>query len=697
MSGDSGKKSRQEWCPAVKEQFFGVEPKSEDPLPAHSQAVAACRGALSDAYRAARVAVVAEEMTRPFDGLLMPSEISDGPSSSPPMRILLMGRTMAGKSTLLAALTGGFAERIGVGAQRTTRDVFAAPALDLPDVEVVDTPGVGAKDGAQDVALAMAEVPGADLVVWVASNDSFQEETAQALRAVAFRGKPVVVALNCRAPLDEELAIEDFLTRPDSVFDQHEGHLRTIRSHLAAAGVRPVTEVLLHAEAARAAQTDDVGAQLRSASRIEALLEVLRRERLERRITRRIVREADEVRAQGLALRAALDGVAVGVREVVSVAGGLRRDQEQRAQRLVEACRQLLEDDIVRLIGQRREWHHGVTDFGAEVGLRWAEEQTSLLADLDSAVKQRVDELLRTLDEASTAAQREWATAVRPQMHVEGLRDFRGLWKRRVAGSVVGTGGALVAAVAGAKIGALAGLSSGPLGAVVGVVVGGIVGALSRSLRMKAQSLFKSKAAILEENRELLRAGIATILEELQAQVLPEVDGTIRDVRRQLTGGFEVQGEKGAAASAVADVVGRLEEAVEAAISTLDLQTVRCLLHADGRARLAASAERATRLPGVFAAVQVRDSASTEAWLFPPSSPEPLTFGRARSHYPGAGAATYVLGLTDQVPVAVRTRANATVVITEAAAPEMVLAAWSEALSHHLGTMVEITRPDAEE
>ncbi len=117
------------------------------------------------------------------------------------MRVVLMGRTMAGKSTLLAALTGGSAERIGVGAQRTSRDVFAAPALDLQDVEIVDTPGVGAKDGAEDVALAMAEVPGADLVLWVASNDSFQEETAQALRAVAFRGKPVVVALNCRASL----------------------------------------------------------------------------------------------------------------------------------------------------------------------------------------------------------------------------------------------------------------------------------------------------------------------------------------------------------------------------------------------------------------------------------------------------------------------------------------------------------------
>ena len=241
MSGDSGKKSRQEWCPAVKEQFLRRRAEERGPVAGHSQAVAACRDALRDAYRAARVAVVAEEMTRPFDGLLMPSEISDGPlPSAPPMRVVLMGRTMAGKSTLLAAITGGSADRIGIGAQRTSRDVFAAPALDVPDLEIVDTPGVGAKDGDEDVATAMAEVPDADLVLWVASNDSFQEETARALRAVAFHGKPVVVALNCRAPLDDGLALEDFLDQPALVFGQHEGHLRTIRMHLATAGVRPV-------------------------------------------------------------------------------------------------------------------------------------------------------------------------------------------------------------------------------------------------------------------------------------------------------------------------------------------------------------------------------------------------------------------------------------------------------------------------
>ena len=46
---------------------------------------------------------------------------------------------------------------------------------------------------------------------------------------------------------------------------------------------------------------------------------------------------------------------------------------------------------------------------------------------------------------------------------LDGLRDFRGLWKRKAAGIVVGGGGALAAAAIGFAIG-------GPIGGVVGGV-----------------------------------------------------------------------------------------------------------------------------------------------------------------------------------------------------------------------------------
>ena len=678
--------ARHDWSPAARDQFFGSEPEGDAPLPAHAKAVASCRATLTEAHRLSRDTVSTDVTTEQFLDLLTAAEITDALPSARPMRVVLMGRTMAGKSTLLATLTGGSAERIGVGAQRTSLDVFAAPAVDLHDVEIVDTPGVGAKDGADDVALAMAEVPGADLVLWVASNDSFQEETAQALRAVAFRGKPVVVALNCRAPLVDDLDRDDFLEDPDSVFDQHEGHFRTIRSHLSAAGVRPVAEVMLHAEAARQARTDgDYGAELSEASRLGTLLAVLEQESRERRVARRVLREADEVRSQAHSLSEALVAVEQETREIVDVGRGMREDQERRTARLVDACKQRMEDDVVRLVGQRQGWHQTVTDFGPQVGDEWDKEQAALSAELEEALKARLSALARAIDEATVAAQREWTTAARPQFKVEGLRNFRGLWKRKAAGLVVGGGGALAAAALGFAVG-------GPIGSVVGVVGSIFV----PSVRKKVQSFFMSKAKVLEANRELLRTEIGKVLGGLDEQARAEVTGTIARVREELAKAFRQRARAEAAASAVADLLASQHQVIDTAISALDHETAGCLLVADGRPRLASAVQRVTRLPGVCTAIQVTDEALTEAWLFPPSSPEILTFGRTPSpDLPGAHATSYVLGLTEEVPSSISCLPNSTIVTTNAPAPTPILEAWSVTLSDHLGTPVEIVRPRA--
>jgi gas vesicle protein len=556
--------------------------------------------------------------------------------------------------------------------------------VDLRDVEIVDTPGVGAKDGADDVALAMAEVPGADLVLWVASNDSFQEETAQALRAVAFRGKPVVVALNCRAPLVDDLDRDDFLEDPDSVFDQHEGHFKTIRSHLSVAGVRPVAEVMLHAEAARQARTDgDYGAELWEGSRLGTLLAVLDQESQERRVARRVLREADEVRSQAQALSECLDAVELEIRGIVQVGRGMSGDQERRAARLVGACSQRMEDDVIRLIGQRQGWHQTVVDFGPQVSEEWDKEQGALIAELDEALNARFTALSRAIDEAAVAAEREWTAAARPNLKVDGLGDFRGLWKRKAAGIVVGGGGALAAAAVGFAMG-------GPVGAAVG----GVGSLLITPLRKKVQSLFTSKAKILEANRELLQTQIGEILGELEGQMQATVTGTIAHVMEELAVTFARRAESETAALTVADLLASQRQVIDTAISTLDHETVGCLLQADGRPRLAAAVERVTRLPGVCTAIQVTDQAMAEAWLFPPSSPEVLTFGRAPSpDVPGANATSYVLGLTEEVPATIRCRPDGTVVTTNAPVPDRVLKAWSATLSDHLGTQVEIVCP----
>lgn len=691
-----GAKARHNWCPQARDQFFGPEARAHDPLPAHSEAVARCRSVLREAHRVSLCALGGSEVTAHLVDYVEAAAIEDTHMAGLPMRVVLMGRTMAGKSTLLAALTGGSAERVGVGAQRTSRDVFAAPALDLQDVEIVDTPGVGAKDGAEDVALAMAEVPGADLVLWVASNDSFQEETAQALRAVAFRGKPVVVALNCRASLFDELDREDFLDDPTSVFDQHQGHFNMIRAHLSAAGVQPVAEVMLHAEAARQARVDEqFGTALKSRSRVQHLLDTLERESRVHRTARRVLRTTDEVRVQAQSLSEVLADSEQQVRGLVGIGRGLRKDQQLRAARLVDACQQRMEDDTVRIVGQRHGWHQTITDFGPQVSEKWEAEQESLIAEIDQALTSHLNELSRAITEANSAALQEWSTAMPAASKIEGLRDFRGLWKRRAAGAVVGVGGALAAALLGAKAGALAGGTfGGPIGAGVRLIVGGVGTALVSSLRKKVQSLFKGKGRILEENRELLRVEIGNVLEEVECQARKQTATIIGRIRADLSSTAEQRAEAETAVLDVADRLAGQQKLISATTEALDHDTAVCLLQVDGRPRLAEAVKRVTRLSGVCIAVEVTEQSLAESWLFPPSSPEVMSFGCPPSpEMPGVRAGSYVLGLTEQVPTALRSYSDRTSVVIEALVPKPVLAAWSATLSDHLRTRITIVRP----
>lgn len=687
-------KARHDWCPQARDQFFGPEPVAQDPLPVHTEAVERCRVVLREAHQECVGALTSNEATTPFSNVVEAVAIRESLTAGRPMRVVLMGRTMAGKSTLLAALTGGAAERIGVGAQRTSRDVFTAPALGLQDVEIVDTPGVGAMDGAEDVELAMAEVPGADLVLWVASNDSFQEETAQALRAVAFRGKPVVVVLNCRASLFDELDREDFLGDPTSVFDQHQGHFDSIRAHLSAVGVQPVAEVMLHAEAARQAGCDErFGASLKNASRIQHLLDTLEKESRVHRTARRVLRAADEIRVQAQALSEVLMDCEQQMREHVCVIRGLREDQQQRARRLVDACHQRMQNDATRIIGQRHGWHQAITDFDPQVSEKWEEEHNSLITELEQTLTSHFDELSRSISEANNAAMQEWSTASHTPKF-EGLQDFRGLWKRRVAGGAVSVGGTLFTVLLSSKAGALAGGAfGGPIGAVVGMMTCGLGTVSIRFLRKKIQSLFKSKSRVLEENRALLRVEIENILEDLERQTRTQTNTIIRQVQTALSSTSEQQAAAEIAVLDVADLLAERQKVIRVATAALDHDTAVCLLQVEGRARLAAAVERVTRLAGVCIAVEVTDQAFTESWLFPPSSPEVMTFGRPPfPEVPGARATSYVLGLTEQVPK-LSTRAGRTSVATEALVPEPVLAAWSATLSDHLDTHITIARP----
>jgi len=190
----------QDFSTYVRYSWFGAEPTTEDPWPYLQKAV----GRLQDAAVAGDRAIRARGEIAPqgqagadafgdlaascLIGVPEPEAESADDSQAGDLRVVFMGRTQAGKSTLIEALSAGSGDRIGDGRQRFSRDVCVRPIAKLPGVAIVDTPGVGARDGDEDRQLAFDQVPLADLVVWVGSNNSLQEEAAQALRLIAVYG-----------------------------------------------------------------------------------------------------------------------------------------------------------------------------------------------------------------------------------------------------------------------------------------------------------------------------------------------------------------------------------------------------------------------------------------------------------------------------------------------------------------------------
>ncbi len=145
-----------------------------------------------------------------------------------------MGRTQAGKSTLLASMTRlpEHVERIGKGAQRTSTDSAEGPWHAHPEVTIVDPPGIGAAGGDDDARVAYDTVRDADLLVWVQSNDSSQQASLDAITHLCLIGKPMLLVLNFRQDLSRGTALDRFLRRPEMTFRHESGHLARLRRHL---------------------------------------------------------------------------------------------------------------------------------------------------------------------------------------------------------------------------------------------------------------------------------------------------------------------------------------------------------------------------------------------------------------------------------------------------------------------------------
>lgn len=115
--------------------------------------------------------------------------------------IIVFGRTMAGKSTLMEVITHGSGATIGKGAQRTTRDVRD---YHWQGMRVTDVPGICSFEGQEDDELAMEAAKSADLILFLLTDDAPQEDEAAKLADLKALGKPVLGVMNVKMALNPE-------------------------------------------------------------------------------------------------------------------------------------------------------------------------------------------------------------------------------------------------------------------------------------------------------------------------------------------------------------------------------------------------------------------------------------------------------------------------------------------------------------
>ena len=116
--------------------------------------------------------------------------------------VLVFGRTMVGKSTLMEIMTHGSGASIGNGSQRTTLDVRD---YHWQGMKITDVPGIASFDGREDDRLALEAAKAADLILFLISDGEPQPEEAKHLAELRRLGKPVLGIINVKLGITEQV------------------------------------------------------------------------------------------------------------------------------------------------------------------------------------------------------------------------------------------------------------------------------------------------------------------------------------------------------------------------------------------------------------------------------------------------------------------------------------------------------------
>lgn len=620
-----------------------------------------------------------------------------------PFRVVLMGRTMAGKSTLFEFLTGGDGASVGQGGQRTTRESHSGTIVGR-DIEIVDTPGVGAMDGDEDYAEAFGQVADADLILWVATNEATQEQTGRALQQLADYGKPILVALNCLKDVTDELRLLDLLEDPEVVFGGDTlGNLKPIQRHLARAGGRYISAVLIHAQAALLSLSDGLGpdgsGHLRQASRIELLLAEVAAQKDRTADLRRAASIGDSVRDALLDAASTTAEATAHARYMLAASRGSRDDFKKRADRRVADAHAELISAFAVALSRRERWIErvdvGLSDKG--INAEWANEIEALKQEIRTHADETGQRLERDLKQIALDVADDWA-----RIDVGGFEALGGrgaIWGNRlvkVGGRFTATIGATIL---GAKVGAVVGTALGPgwgnaiglgLGAIIGLLTG-LLG-LNRGIDWVGDRIFRNAVQIRERRREKVRDQLSPLLVQVGNQLADAGDS----VRVAWQRSVDQETERHARTVEALESVERtldvtLSVELERVLTQVDTEIAREFLQIMGRGRAAAALIRATRWRGAGMAVELPEPEFSELVLFPLAEDVERVLPTAASATPSASAVQLIRNMTDRT-VTVR-QWNDQAVRVELRHPLALGAreAWQSLALTHTGVRVNIS------
>lgn len=652
----------------------------DPPPPDHFDGeVAAAMAAVCRSTAEARSLLAAgEETSRAAAAQVAPHENRDVEVTGSNLRVVLMGRTQAGKSTLLAAMTRlpEHVERIGRGAQRTSRDSAEGPWHRHPEITIVDPPGIGAAGGEEDTEVAFDTVRDADLVVWVQSNDSSQQASLDAITQLCVLGKPMLLVLNFRQDLSRPSTLDRFLRRPELTFRHESGHLARLGRHLDELGASWSTVVCAHLGAAMlASHGHPRSEELRAGSGVGPLEDALLAELKERAPIRRLLNPVDRCRSGGeLALEASL-GAEHRTRGEADVLRRLADDLHRRNRRSVAKLEEEARAQVRVVIAQRAEWHATRSLDG--IGSAWEDEQRALDEELDDLLRWFAVDLDRQVDADREVAATEWTAFAGDR---STLPTGSSAWVNK-------------AAKIATNLPALAPLVvSNPVTLGIAAVGIGVKLLFGKQLNRWIDRATHSREALALLHRDSVGKQIAQHLTAIERQALARLD-ELADAERARQDDERRTGldRSEAREQAAGDLAG-VSTDLRGSLTDLDTATVRALLALAGRPRVAASIVRAARRPGIAMVAGASPAGHEESVLFPVGAlGEPAAIvAHPRGDPPLHSAFEGVFKLSGAMPAGYAAYGHGATVALGIDVPDGLRLAWETILSSYTDATIHL-------